>query len=179
MLLLLFSFVVLNATTSEVVTASQSSYGLRSSVIGAVGSPGSSAGLHTNGTLGQSTAIGVGSAADKMAYLGFWGRLWIPTSVEENPAPVVNRLYQNFPNPFNPSTTIEYSLAEEGLVEVTIFNVTGELIRMLVRESKPPGNYRAKWNGMNERGSAVGSGIYFYRLRVGSFVETRKMILLR
>ena len=167
-----------NLTAAELGAAS-STYRIRSSVIGAAGYPGESAGLKTNGTLGQPTAIGVGSAAGKTAYLGFWGRYWIPTPVEDVPPAVVNRLYQNYPNPFNPATTIRYSVSGTGYVEISIFTVKGERITTLVKDTKPPGTYKAVWDGRNTRGAPVSSGIYFYRLRAGSFTSVRKMLLMR
>jgi M6 family metalloprotease-like protein len=88
-------------------------------------------------------------------------------------------LSQNYPNPFNPSTTIEYSIAKTSPVEIAIFDVGGHKIRTLVSEMKAAGSYRAVWNGRNDRGSSVASGMYFYRLTAGDFTRIRKMILLR
>jgi hypothetical protein len=149
------------------------------SVVGAAGHPGESAGLKVNGTLGQPTAIGIGSAAGRTAYMGFWGRRWIPTPVDDIPSAFRDELYQNHPNPFNPSTTIEFSVARDGIVEIAIFNVKGQRIKTLVEEHKSPGRYRAIWDGRNERGSPVSSGIYFYRLRTATFGSVKKMLLLR
>jgi hypothetical protein len=89
-------------------------------------------------------------------------------------------LAQNVPNPFNPVTTIEYSLASPGRVTLRIYNVAGQLIRTLVGdEQRPAGFSNARWDGRNDAGTAVASGVYFYRLIAGSFVETRKMVLLK
>lgn len=157
----------------------QSPYRLRTSVIGSAGSPGARNQFTTNGTLGQPSVIGVGAASGTVAYLGFWRGINTElTEVEETPA-YRNELFQNYPNPFNPATTIEFSLAREGYCELKIFNVQGQRIRTLMSDRKPPGRYKVSWDGRNNRGTAVTSGIYFYRLQAGSFVSVRKMIILR
>jgi hypothetical protein len=161
-------------------SSAQPSTRLRTSVIGAAGRPGSSPGCRGNGTLGQPSVIGKSDESDKVAYLGFWKGGWISIVTEsETPPAYCNELLQNYPNPFNPVTTIAYSLAEGGYVELKIFNVQGQRIRTLVSESKRPGRYQVSWDGENDRGRAVTSGIYFYRLQTGSFVSVRKMIILR
>jgi len=163
------------ATGANAATA----YLMRSSVIGAAGSPGSSTHYATNGTLGQSTPIGIGSADDLTLYAGFWGRCWIPTGVDETPARYRTALHQNFPNPFNPVTTIEYSLAHTGRVEIGIFDVSGRRIAKIVDENGTPGVHRSTWNGKNENGQQVASGIYFCRMVADSKTIVKKMILLR
>jgi hypothetical protein len=154
-------------------------YLMRNSVIGAAGSPGGSTHYSTNGTLGQPTPIGIGSADDLTLYAGFWGRYWIPTGTDEIPILYSIMLHQNFPNPFNPVTTIEYSLAHSGPVEIAIFDVTGRRIAMLVNEDSAAGKYRSTWNGKNENGQHVASGIYFCRMVADSKTIVKKMILLR
>jgi hypothetical protein len=105
---------------------------------------------------------------------------------EKNLLPHSFSLGQNYPNPFNPTTTIPFSLKTQGsmlkgLVHTTliIYNILGQEIRTLVNEEKMPGDYKVVWNGKNERGEAVGSGIYFYRIQAGSFTKTAKMSLLK
>jgi len=83
-------------------------------------------------------------------------------------------IYQNYPNPFNPATTISYSLPSNSLVQLKIFNILGQEIATLVNEEKPSGNYQVAFDASN-----LSSGIYFYRLQAGDFVQTRKMILLK
>lgn len=86
----------------------------------------------------------------------------------------------NYPNPFNPSTTIRYSLASETNVTLEIFNILGQRVRTLVSgELQVPGSYEAFWDGKDEQRNLVGSGAYLYRLGAGDFEETRKMILLK
>jgi len=88
-------------------------------------------------------------------------------------------LAQNYPNPFNPVTSIEYSLAKESQVKLSIYNVVGEKVRVLVGKRQRTGVYRAIWDGKDMAGQEVASGIYFYRIKAGDFVEAKKMILLK
>ncbi|MFQ5652300.1 MAG: FlgD immunoglobulin-like domain containing protein [bacterium] len=88
-------------------------------------------------------------------------------------------LQQNFPNPFNPSTQIFYSLSKATGVELTIHNVAGQTVRTLVNEFQTAGPKSIVWNGLDDRSTAVTSGLYFFQLRAGVFQETKKMILIR
>jgi hypothetical protein len=90
-----------------------------------------------------------------------------------------NSLSQNYPNPFNPATTIKYSLATAGHVDLTVYDVTGAVVKRLVNGERRPNNYRIVWDGRNDNGSPVASGIYFYRLRAPGFHATKKMLLLK
>jgi len=88
-------------------------------------------------------------------------------------------LEQNQPNPFISHTWINYSLPEKSNVSLNIFNVNGELVRMLQNGQQPAGKHSVRWNGMNDTGNPVSPGIYFYRLQTEGFSETRKMFILR
>jgi flagellar hook assembly protein FlgD len=88
-------------------------------------------------------------------------------------------LHQNYPNPFNPTTTITYALPKKEDVTLTIFNSLGRKIRTLVNEQQVAGNYEIKWDGTDDNGKAVPSGIYFYQLKAGTFTETKKMTLMK
>ncbi len=107
----------------------------------------------------------------------------IQFALESNQLPEKFALLQNYPNPFNPSTTIEFAVkkAEKAGAQVLIeiFNVAGQKVKTLVNEKKMPGNYFAVWNGYDETGSVVSSGLYVYRMRVSSFVTVRKMLFLK
>ncbi len=90
-------------------------------------------------------------------------------------------LHQNFPNPFNPDTTINYDLAESADVTLQIYNVLGQVVRTLVAsEAQNAGRYQIRWNGMDDRGVPVSSGIYFYQISAdGKFSDVRKLMLLK
>jgi FlgD Ig-like domain len=101
---------------------------------------------------------------------------WNPT--EAAPA-LTYALSQNYPNPFNPVTTIKYQIPVKQMVTLSVFDVTGRLIRTLVNEYNDPGFHAARWDGKDGRGVPAASGIYFSRLQAGSYTETRRMVLLR
>ena len=118
----------------------------------------------------------------------FWKSIVIyenPVSINENPdSPDKFYLYQNSPNPFNPSTTISFSIPATGFTSLKVYNVLGNEVATLVNEEMPAGNYTVTFSAKG--GSASGgnayslsSGTYFYKLQAGSFIETKKMILLK
>jgi hypothetical protein len=88
-------------------------------------------------------------------------------------------LEQNYPNPFNPTTVIPYSIQKAGHVELSVFNLLGQKVTTLVDDYKEAGEYDAVWNGADESGKTVSSGIYFYKLRTGDFIEVKKMMLMK
>ncbi|MBN2460534.1 MAG: T9SS type A sorting domain-containing protein, partial [Candidatus Cloacimonetes bacterium] len=93
--------------------------------------------------------------------------------------PVATRLIGNYPNPFNPVTTIEFALHQETRVELEIFNMKGQKVITLVSETRSPGKYQVIWQGKDANDNAVASGIYLYRLKTTDHTQVRKMILLR
>ena len=101
------------------------------------------------------------------------------TAVDNPGTPHVDYLSQNFPNPFNPVTRIEFGVASRVNVTLRIYDAAGRLVRTLVDETTPPGKYAKTWDGSTSAGAAAASGIYFYRLDAGAYTETRKMVLLR
>jgi DNA-binding transcriptional regulator YhcF (GntR family) len=92
---------------------------------------------------------------------------------------VSNVIAQSYPNPFNPETEISYTLPENSYVSVTIFNVQGQKVKRLVNEYQPAGTRKVVWDGRDENGEGVASGIYFYRIEAGSHSVTNRMILLK
>ncbi len=97
----------------------------------------------------------------------------------ENFLPTNISLSQNFPNPFNPNTTFEYSLRQAADVRLDILDISGRLLKTLVNDRRSAGNYSASWDGRDRNNIAASSGLYFYRLRSGNETLTRKMILLK
>lgn len=91
----------------------------------------------------------------------------------------VNRLWQNDPNPFNPRTTIKYSTARDGKVKVVVFDVSGRIVRTLVDGREVAGTHAVVWDGTNDRGAHVGSGVYWVQMRAGTFVSNKKMVVLK
>jgi len=104
-----------------------------------------------------------------------------PTATGVEDAPLFeNVLEANYPNPFNPVTTIEYSIKERAHVSLKVYNVTGQLVRTLVNRVQTPGEIvPVRWDANNDRGQAVSSGVYFYRLVTKGFAQTKKMVVLR
>ncbi len=104
------------------------------------------------------------------------------TSVDgtvDSSIPVTYELGANYPNPFNPSTNITFAMPEDGNVKITIFNMLGQKIKTLLNENRVAGQYEVTWNGTDQSGDIVGSGMYFYQMRTQNVVLTRKMILLK
>jgi hypothetical protein len=89
------------------------------------------------------------------------------------------QLFQNYPNPFNSSTIISYEIMKAGDVTLKIYNILGREVRSLVNSLQKPGNYKVIWNGKNNQGKEVGSGIYFYQLMAGDYKATRKLVLIK
>lgn len=99
--------------------------------------------------------------------------------VDEDVIPNIFALNQNYPNPFNPETNIEFALPKEQNVVLTVYNVLGQNIRTLINEKVGAGNHTVRWNGKNDMGSDVPSGIYFYKILTPEFSQTNKMLLVR
>ncbi len=104
---------------------------------------------------------------------------FIPTSVDDPVVVVEASLHQNYPNPFNPSTTISYDLNEQTQVQLSIFNVKGQKIITLVNDNRNAGIHSVIWNGRDENGKSVPSGIYLYKLQTEKNSSIKKMILMK
>ena len=105
--------------------------------------------------------------------------LALPAPVQMETLPEVYALGFNYPNPFNPETTIKYALPQTSDVKLVIYNSIGQVVRTLVAERQSIGRYAFTWDATNDRGQAVSSGIYLYRLQAGEFARVRKMLLLK
>ena len=110
---------------------------------------------------------------------------WFGTGTDVSPTggeariPTTYQLSQNYPNPFNPETKINYQLPNDGWVSLTVYNVLGQEVRTLVAGEKAAGTYTVTWDGRDDSGLSAASGVYFYRLNVGDFTSTKRMILMR
>ncbi len=88
-------------------------------------------------------------------------------------------MYQNYPNPFNPTTTIQFGLPQKSEVSLRIYDITGKLVKILVNEKKDAGYHSIIWNGMDDAGREVASGVYFYKIKSEDFKQTRKCLMLK
>ena len=86
---------------------------------------------------------------------------------------------QNYPNPFNPVTTLRYNLPEEGLVNITVYDMLGNVINELVNEVQNSGYRAIQWDATDNQGQPVSAGVYLYTIEAGKFRQTKKMILLK
>ncbi|MDP2174161.1 MAG: carboxypeptidase regulatory-like domain-containing protein [Candidatus Cloacimonadaceae bacterium] len=101
-------------------------------------------------------------------------------SNDDNSVPVVaTELHNNFPNPFNPETTISFGVRDASLVTIDIYNVKGQLVKTLLNEIKESGNHSVIWRGTDNNNRAVSSGVYYYKMSAGKYSSTKKMILMK
>ncbi len=107
------------------------------------------------------------------------GRIVTNVSRQLDSTPLQFTLEQNYPNPFNPTTVISFTVPQPARVRLDVLNLLGELVATLLDEEREAGQYQATWNGTNQEGNTVPSGMYFYKLRQGSSTLTRKMIFVR
>lgn len=116
---------------------------------------------------------------DEMSNIDFYLPTAVETEDEITRRPTEFELYQNYPNPFNPGTEIEYTLHKPAQVSLQIYNLLGQKVKTLVNEYQPFGSHHIVWDGKNEQGKKVSSGVYFYRLEVNEISETKRMVLLK
>jgi hypothetical protein len=103
-----------------------------------------------------------------------------PASVMIETRPEVYALNDNYPNPFNPETTIKYQLPEAGLVTLEVYNMLGQVVKTLVSENQTAGRKTVQWDATNDNGQSLSSGMYFYHVEAGEgFQDTKKMLLLK
>ncbi|MHB1688359.1 MAG: FlgD immunoglobulin-like domain containing protein [Ignavibacteriaceae bacterium] len=111
--------------------------------------------------------------------LSWFGMLVGIKDKPSNNLPSQYQLQQNYPNPFNPTTTIQYSLVQPGEIRLGVYNMLGQLVRTLVDDVQSAGTHSIIWDGSNNAGQKVSSGIYLYQLTAGNFVSVKKMIMLK
>jgi len=97
---------------------------------------------------------------------------------DENTPPIF-KLFANYPNPFNPSTTLRFSIPSDGKVQISIYNIKGQKVRDLLKQDMQAGMHTITWEGKDNNNRPVGSGIYFYRLEHGGKTTVRKMALVK
>jgi len=100
-------------------------------------------------------------------------------STQTQTVPVYFNVFQNFPNPFNPITTLKYDLPEDSFVEITIYDMLGNVVNNLVNRNQRRGYKSVQWNATNDQGQPVSTGVYLYRIEAGDYRQTKKMILLK
>jgi hypothetical protein len=103
----------------------------------------------------------------------------IPTGVEDENMPFRFHLDHNYPNPFNPTTTIRYEVGKLADISLKIYNVRGQLVRTLVNAKQAPGQHQVVWDGNDNMGFRVSSGLYIYQYSAGDFLRTYKMMLIK
>jgi hypothetical protein len=109
-----------------------------------------------------------------------WDQAQGVDGVDDLSLPKQFALSQNYPNPFNPGTSIDFDLPVRSTVNLAIYNVLGQRVRTLIaNENLPAKHYTKTWDGTTDRGTAAASGIYFYKIEAGTFVQTRKMVLMK
>jgi hypothetical protein len=106
-------------------------------------------------------------------------RVYGPIEVRVGSVPTAYRAYQSYPNPFNPACTIRYEIPRAGKITLIVFDLNGSIVRTLVDRWEEPGVHSEVWDGKRDDGTALASGVYFYRLEAGDFVGIRKMVLLQ
>ncbi|MDY6915381.1 MAG: T9SS type A sorting domain-containing protein, partial [Candidatus Cloacimonadota bacterium] len=102
----------------------------------------------------------------------------VSNNPEETPE-IITYLGKNYPNPFNPTTNIHFNIKNEGRVKLEIYNLKGQLVKTLVNSNLTKGGHTIHWNGNDDRGKSVASGIYLYRLTTDDFTASKKMLLLK
>ncbi len=144
---------------------------------------------YSNGTDFVDTNLVNGAYYYKLTATDFSGNTGNPsvelpinvTSVQDQDGavPKVFALFQNYPNPFNPVTQIKFSVPKRTRVELSVYNILGQKVKTLLNEELETGNYTSTWNGKDDKGYDVSSGIYFYKLNSNEFSATKKMLLVR
>ncbi len=158
----------------ELITTAQGNIGL--SVLGNGGDTMTGHDKKVTGTIGQ-TIIGTADSSASKLRVGFWYTLGSTvTSVEpeSDNILVAYNLFQNFPNPFNPTTIIKFTLPKKSSVKLKVYNSLGEEVVRLINEEKGPGNYQVVFDA-----SSLASGAYFYRIVAGAFSTTKKMLFIK
>jgi flagellar hook assembly protein FlgD len=100
-------------------------------------------------------------------------------SIIDETLPIAYNLYNAYPNPFNPVTTLRYDLPEDALVNITIYDIMGRIVKTMVNTQQNAGYKSIQWNATNNLGQPVSAGLYLYTIQAGKFRQTKKMVLLK
>ncbi len=179
------SFLIFFAISANYCEAGSSlNYKCEWEVISTRGGIAQSAGFKALFTIDQA-AIGFGTSSSYKAGGGFWygtkytgGMVGVFESHENTTLPEF-KLRQNYPNPFNPITTIEFSVPQPSQVTVRVFNILGQEVRKLIDEPMSTGTHEVEWDGTDASGQTASTGIYFYRVRIGEHLKTKKMVMVK
>jgi hypothetical protein len=131
--------------------------------------------------IGQTVRVGIRCSSNDQFALQIDDVVWDLSTANTDPITpvVVTALNGNYPNPFNPETTISYSVKGTQPVVVEIYNTKGQKVKTLVNEAKATGNYKVNWNGTDENNQKVSSGVYFFKMNAGKYSASKKMILMK
>ena len=129
---------------------------------------------------GDDTRMVLSDADAQALECSFESWLWtVGDGLLDNEQPVVYTLSANYPNPFNPSTTIDYSIATAGDVSIVVYDMMGREVKTLIADFTTPGSYSVVWDATNNDGLSVSAGMYVYKMISGNFVEVNKMLLVK
>lgn len=163
-------------TACVIALPAAAQYGVPQSIAGNGGAEITGANFGVRSTVGQ-PVIGRTARADAVHLAGYWynpGTTVTGVSDDADGLPAFHELFQNTPNPFNPSTTIRFALPVQSRVRLTVFDVLGRRVALLVDRVVAPGYHTELLDA-----TGLASGVYFYRLEAGAFVQTRKLVVLK
>jgi hypothetical protein len=170
-------FLILVVIALFLCTSLEAQVQFRGGTFGMGGSAYFGPSTYLKGSFGQTVAGSTGSIS-MYHDAGFWkpvyGFIFVSIPAGDPGIPAVFELSQNYPNPFNPSTIIRYGLPHTSTVSLIVFNTLGQKVAELVNGTQVPGYHEVRFEG-----TTLASGVYFYRIRAGDFVQTRKLMLLR
>jgi len=177
---LLFSLTLLFLNAAMTFSQSSENFKLTRTVVDQGGAASQSSRFKVNDAIGQPVGGGEMYSSFYQVTSGFFP-IELPTQVAISPfeIPKTFNLFQNHPNPFNPGTSINYILPEKVDVKIAVFNLRGQQIRILQNKVQKSGYHTVRWNGCDEVGNKVVSGIYLYQIKAGDFICTRKMALMK